>query len=154
MIWVVARHGRLEWAAACYFEVLGIFLFELADVQHWWWERRDLFGREGKCSLELRHGLLELRAGRSGKSTNGMGQLATGRGSVDELLLVVSLWVVEMQAAVATCLCAMSVEFRTARLRGLWMATFDSERSELLRGSDWVWAVWHRWGPRLAVTCT
>ena len=39
---------------------LGIFLFELADAQRWWWERRDLFGRERKRRLELCHGLLEL----------------------------------------------------------------------------------------------
>jgi hypothetical protein len=39
---------------------LGIFLFELADAQGWWWEGRDLFGRERKRRLELRHGLLKL----------------------------------------------------------------------------------------------
>jgi hypothetical protein len=39
---------------------LGIFLFELADAQRWWWERRDLFGRERKRRLELRYGLLKL----------------------------------------------------------------------------------------------
>jgi hypothetical protein len=39
---------------------LGVFLFELADAQRWWWERRDLFGRERKRRLELRHSLLEL----------------------------------------------------------------------------------------------
>ena len=84
-IWVVARHGRLERAAARHVEVrichegrppglhmqltaqllilayeLGIFLFELADAQRWWWERRDLFGRESKRRLEFSHGLLKL----------------------------------------------------------------------------------------------
>ena len=39
---------------------LCIFLFELANPQRWWWERRDLFGRERKRRLELRHGLLKL----------------------------------------------------------------------------------------------
>ena len=41
---------------------LGIFLFELPDAQRWWRERRDLFGRESKRRLELRHGLLKLWA--------------------------------------------------------------------------------------------
>jgi hypothetical protein len=35
-------------------------LFELADAQRWWWQRRDLFGRERERRLELRHGLFEL----------------------------------------------------------------------------------------------
>jgi len=39
---------------------LCIFLFELADAQGWWWERRDLFGRECERRLELGHCLLEL----------------------------------------------------------------------------------------------
>jgi len=39
---------------------LGIFLFELANAQRWWWEGRDLFGRERKRRLELRYGLLKL----------------------------------------------------------------------------------------------
>jgi hypothetical protein len=39
---------------------LGVFLFELADAQRWWWKGRYLFGRECKRRLELRHRLLEL----------------------------------------------------------------------------------------------
>jgi len=39
---------------------LGVFLFELADAQRWWWQRRDLFGRERERGLELGHGLLKL----------------------------------------------------------------------------------------------
>lgn len=85
-IWVVARHGRLERAAARHVKVrvchegrpsglhvqlaaellvlahqLGVFLLELADAQRWWWQRRDLFGRERECGLQLRHCLLKLR---------------------------------------------------------------------------------------------
>jgi hypothetical protein len=36
-------------------------LLELADAQRWWWQRRDLFGRERECGLQLRHCLLKLR---------------------------------------------------------------------------------------------
>jgi len=39
---------------------LGIFLLQLAYAQRWWWQRGDLFGREGERRLELGHGLLEL----------------------------------------------------------------------------------------------
>lgn len=84
-IWIVAGHRRLERATARHVKVrvcherrpsglhvqltaellilahqLGVFLFELADAQRWWWQRRDLFGRERERGLELRHGLLKL----------------------------------------------------------------------------------------------
>jgi hypothetical protein len=39
---------------------LGVFLFELADAQRWWWESSDLFGRERKRRLEFCHRLLKL----------------------------------------------------------------------------------------------
>jgi hypothetical protein len=85
-IWIVARHGGLERAAARDVKVgvgherrpsglhvqlaaqlivltmeLRVFLFELADAQGWWWERSYLFWREREGCLELRHGLLELQ---------------------------------------------------------------------------------------------
>ena len=58
--WPPGLHVQLTAQLFVFAYELGIFLFELADAQRWWWERRDLFGREGKRRLELRYRLLEL----------------------------------------------------------------------------------------------
>lgn len=39
---------------------LGIFLFKLANAKRWWWQSRDLFGRERERCLKLGYCLLKL----------------------------------------------------------------------------------------------
>ncbi len=58
--WPPGLHMQLTTQLLILAYELGIFLFELADTQRWWWKRRDLFGRKRKRRLELGHGLLEL----------------------------------------------------------------------------------------------
>jgi hypothetical protein len=97
----------------------GVFLFELADAQSWWWERRDLFGRERKLPgrLELRHGLLELYV-----STNPWDGKSNGR-------VPYYVWEVRYLLDVSLSFCAMP------RLGGLGLCIATALRPVRVTGS-------------------